>query len=98
MGGSSGQSNGWLLYLARPMLLVALLFVGWLALLGFPWPWAIPLELLAMLVVLGMEYSARDVGGASGWMTFAYLLGHTWLFGGALLLRLLLWAWHRLVM
>jgi len=96
--GSLRDAAWWLLRLARPMLVVALLFVGWLALLAFPWHWAVPVELLAILPGLMLEYSGRNVGSAAGWMTFAYLAGHVCLSGAVLLLRLALWPWHKVVM
>lgn len=74
---------------------VAFLFVGWVALLSFPWQWVVPsvavLEAIAILVVLRFEYTSKDVNGAGGWLTFAYLMGHLWLFAGAGALRLGLW-------
>ncbi|WP_167383627.1 hypothetical protein [Bordetella genomosp. 12] len=80
---------------------LALLFIGFVALLGFPWRWVLPtvvvLEVLAILLVLRVEYSARRVDGASGWMTFGFLFGHAWLFGGAALLRLAVWLWQHFV-
>ncbi len=70
---------------------LALLFVGWVALLWFPWDWVVPtvavLEALAVLLVLKLELSARSVNGAGGWMTFGFVLGHAWLFAGAAVLR-----------
>ena len=70
---------------------LALLFVGWVALLSFPWDWVVPagavLEALAVLLVLKLELSARSVNGAAGWMTFGFVLGHAWLFAGAAVLR-----------
>jgi hypothetical protein len=80
------------------MAAVACLFVGWVALLMFPWQWAVPavavLEVIAIMAVLGFEYSSRHVNGAGGWLTFAYLMGHLWLFAGAAVLRLLVWGWQ----
>lgn len=82
--------------IALYMLGVAALFVGWVALLGFPWEWVIPaaviVELIAICLVLLFERSASDVSGASGWMIFAFIMGHTWLFVGALVLRIIVWA------
>jgi hypothetical protein len=74
---------------------LALLFVGWVALLGFPWGWVVTavaiIEVVLMAVVLGMEYASRNVSGAGGWMVFAFIMGHVWLFAGALVLRAAIW-------
>lgn len=86
------------LQLGAYMAVLALVFVGWVALLAFPWGWVVPavavLEVVAVAVVLCLEYSGRHINGAGGWMTFGYLFGHLWLFAGAGALRLLVWLWQ----
>jgi|GEM_PF-5658173 len=76
------------------MIGLALLFVGWVALLHFPWDWIVPsvaiLEAIAICIVLLTEWSARKVNGAAGWMIFGFLMGHAWLFVAALALRALI--------
>ncbi|AZY48489.1 hypothetical protein [Bordetella avium] len=87
-----------LLSIAGYMSGLALLFVGWVALLDFPGHWAIPtavvFELALIALVLRSEWAGRRVDGAAGWMTFGYFLGHAWLFGGAAVLRLIIWLWQ----
>jgi hypothetical protein len=87
-----------LLGVAGYMAGLACLLVGWVALLAFPWSWVVVavavLEAAAILLVVSVEYASRRVDGAAGWMTFAYLMGHIWLFTGAAALRLGVWLWQ----
>ena len=77
--------------LALKLVLLAALFIGFVYLLSYPWAWvlkaAVGLEVLLLTLVLMMEFSLRTVNGAGGWASFAYLMGHAWLFSAALVIR-----------
>lgn len=86
-----------LLYTLCIALAVGLLFVGWIALLQFPWVYSVKAALIfeAILItfLIMAENDAARVDGAGGWMFFAFMLGHVILFSSAGFFRVLVFLW-----
>ena len=78
-------------------LCVAALFIGWVALLHFPWVDAVQTvlicEAIAIVLLLLAESSAGSVNGAGGWMFFGFMIGHVILFLSAGFLRVVVFLW-----
>lgn len=87
--------------LSKILLTVALLFIAWVWLLHFPWSWVlkttIVMEILAVAFVVLCEYSGREVDGASGWITFVYLILHAYAAVILGVMRLLVWLWQYVI-
>ncbi len=83
---------------SKILLPIALLFIGWIWLLHFPWSWLFKvilfLDVLAVILVLFAEYQASSVNGAGGWMTFAFMILHLYAAVVIGIVRLLLWLWE----
>lgn len=89
------------LFTLLPMLLFpAVIFIGWVWLLHFPWLWVlqatIAIEIILILLVIFSEKQASDVNGAGGWMVFGFIMGHAYLAMGITLFWLLVWLMQRL--
>lgn len=89
------------LFTLLPMLLFpAVIFIGWVWLLHFPWLWVlqatIAIEIILILLVIFSEKQASDVNGAGGWMVFGFIMGHAYLAIGITLFWLLVWLMQRL--
>lgn len=88
------------LFALLPMLLLpALIFIGWVWLLHFPWLWVlqatIAIEIILILLVIFSEKQASDVNGASGWMAFGFIIGHAYFAIGISIFRILVWLMQR---
>lgn len=101
MQNKSGRELYILLQLSKILLPVALLFIAWVWLLHFPWHWVlnttIVMEIFAVAFVLFCEYQGREVNGAGGWISFAYLILHAYAAVILVGVRLLLWLLHYVV-
>ena len=98
MQNKSGRELQVLGQLSKILLTVALLFIAWVWLLHFPWSWVlntmIVMEIFAVAFVLLCEYQGSEVNGASGWISFAYLILHAYVAVILGVMRLLLWLWQ----
>lgn len=90
----SGKDFLWLLCAAFA---VGSFFVGWIALLHFPWEYAVRtamiFEALLIALLLVAERDAAGVNGAGGWMSFGFFIGHVILFLSAGFFRILVFLW-----
>ena len=89
------------LFALLPMLLLpALMFIGWVWLLHFPWLWVlqatIAIEIILILLVVFSETPASEVNGAGGWMAFGFIIGHVYFAIGISIFRILVWLMQRL--
>lgn len=86
-----------LIFVLGAVIAIGLLFVGWVALLHFPWEYSVRAALIfeAILITLLIlsENDAASVNGAGGWMTFGFMIGHVILFLSAGFLRILVFLW-----
>lgn len=76
---------------------VGALFVGWVALLNFPWHYSIYVALIAevlfIIFLLLAEKQASTINGAGGWMSFGFFIGHIILFMSTAFFRILVFLW-----
>ena len=79
-------------------LCVGALFVGWVALLHFPWVDTVQIVLIFEVIAIGLlllaESSAGSVNGAGGWMFFGFMIGHVILFLTAPFVRAIIFLWQ----
>lgn len=88
------MSNKDLLWLLRMASLVGCFFVGWIALLNFPWQYAVRTAIIfEAILIIFLLLAEHDAKGAGGWMSFGFFIGHVILFLSAGFFRILVFLW-----